>query len=193
MSETQFAGCRFADEGEHGSDRSVLFAWARPTARTFTGMRNRGNASHRAPTSFSSSRYCRAHQVSDGKESVSPRSPFHSRARKSSSARVLRYTMRNRFSTTFATRGPVQRSVGKPEALAPARNTRASSSNCNALSLGLRPARPARCSPGKPSFANALAQRLTDWRLTPSAAPLRLGSVPSSTDSPLGAGAVPAK
>lgn len=93
---------------------------------------------------------------------------LHPTARRSCQTRVLPNRTPQVVSTSLATRATVQSAVAYPWASGPAFNARFTRCRSAGVSWGGRPARPARRRPLRPCSAMVLAQRLTDWRVTPS-------------------------
>src|SRR3990172_3964347 len=77
------------------------------------------------------------------------------------------YSTPRRDRITSATRSTVQRPVPYPNASGPFFRSSWSRSSFSLSSFGLRPARGAAFNPSRPWTDSCLAQRLTDWRCTP--------------------------
>src|ERR1700761_8911782 len=90
------------------------------------------------------------------------------------SLRRMRHTCEASYRTpcccsiSLATRASVHSPLRYPNCSGPCLRHCSSCAISASFSLGGRPARCARCKPARPSTFNALAQRFTDWRCTPS-------------------------
>jgi hypothetical protein len=102
------------------------------------------------------------------------------------SLRRIRHTCEGSYCTPYwcsmslRTRASVHSPVAYPNASGPHLSVRSSSASWRALSLGLRPARPAFFSPGRPTRASACCHRITDWRWTPRRRATSLWLMPAS-------------